>query len=305
MTTNTSGMVGGAFEHCPAMEDDRYENNDIYVVMREGVVELASRDADASLLSAFEADWRRTGDGFEIPTTDFQDVPAWLPAADQQNFAAYMQFMEAILLERFPNDQAIAACKADYVALACLAAAVAKPMMAGDALTASIVGNTFKQTGQLPECRPGVATDVAYQGLAGAYTGAIANVCPSGQVLDPASGKCVPQGSQPVVAKDEAKSAWPGWTLPAIGVGAVVLGGIALIAIANPTPTCHANPGRARINDAERETWVDNDEGLYDMWRRSRQSKRAFIRENREMIDHVIGNVASGAHRQHYLKYGG
>jgi hypothetical protein len=58
------------------------------------------------------------------------------------------------------------------------------------------------------------------------------------------------------------------------------------------------------MNDTTRSQWVDNDEGLYDMWKRSRKSKRAFIKENRETIDAAIEAVTSGKKRQHHLKYG-
>jgi hypothetical protein len=44
----------------------------------------------------------------------------------------------------------------------------------------------------------------------------------------------------------------------------------------------------ARLNDTEREQWVSNDEGLYNWWRSSRQSMRAFIRANREELDALI-----------------
>ncbi len=58
------------------------------------------------------------------------------------------------------------------------------------------------------------------------------------------------------------------------------------------------------MNDAERENWVDNDEGLYSLWRYSRKSKRKFIRANRAMIDTAIVNVTTGQKPAHYLKYG-
>lgn len=58
------------------------------------------------------------------------------------------------------------------------------------------------------------------------------------------------------------------------------------------------------MNDNDRETWVSNDEGLYDMWTRSKLSMRSFVRENRKLIDEVAGNVKTGTKRQHYLKYG-
>jgi len=60
-----------------------------------------------------------------------------------------------------------------------------------------------------------------------------------------------------------------------------------------------------RINDEERCLWILNDEGLYNEQRRSRKSMRAFIRENREMIDGCIRNVTEGRKPAHYLAYGG
>ena len=45
---------------------------------------------------------------------------------------------------------------------------------------------------------------------------------------------------------------------------------------------------RNQLNDTERAQWIDNDEGLYNWWRSSRQLKRAFIRENREELDRLI-----------------
>ncbi|MFA5759149.1 MAG: hypothetical protein WC942_07335 [Clostridia bacterium] len=58
------------------------------------------------------------------------------------------------------------------------------------------------------------------------------------------------------------------------------------------------------MNDKEREMWVMNDEGLYSMWKRSKLSKRNFIKTNRVFIDKVINNVSSGVRQAHYLVYG-
>jgi hypothetical protein len=58
-------------------------------------------------------------------------------------------------------------------------------------------------------------------------------------------------------------------------------------------------------NDTEREQWIDNDEGLYDWWRRSGGAKREFIRANRGEIDAAIDRVLNGDKPAHYLKYGG
>ncbi len=36
------------------------------------------------------------------------------------------------------------------------------------------------------------------------------------------------------------------------------------------------------------EQWVDNDEGLYNWWKSSRQSKRQFVRDNRDELRQCI-----------------
>jgi len=61
---------------------------------------------------------------------------------------------------------------------------------------------------------------------------------------------------------------------------------------------------RRRINDDDRRQWVLNDEGLYLLQQESRRSVREFVCMNRALIDEVIGNVTTGARRQHYLVYG-
>lgn len=73
------------------------------------------------------------------------------------------------------------------------------------------------------------------------------------------------------------------------------------------------------MNNTEREQWIDNDEGLYNWWKGSKNpitdstghiigyksmSKRAFIQENRAAIDEAIENMTSGKKPQHYLAYG-
>ena len=47
----------------------------------------------------------------------------------------------------------------------------------------------------------------------------------------------------------------------------------------------------ATLNDADRSEWIDNDESLYNWWRSSRVSKRAFIKENRAELDAAIRSV--------------
>ena len=58
------------------------------------------------------------------------------------------------------------------------------------------------------------------------------------------------------------------------------------------------------MNDTERKQWVENDEGLYCCYRTSRKPLTRFVRDNREFIDEVIGNVTTGRRPAHYLEYG-
>ncbi len=44
------------------------------------------------------------------------------------------------------------------------------------------------------------------------------------------------------------------------------------------------------MNDKERASWIDNDEGLYNWWKSSRFSKSAFVKVNRLTIDAIIDN---------------
>ncbi len=57
------------------------------------------------------------------------------------------------------------------------------------------------------------------------------------------------------------------------------------------------------MNNTERTQWIDNDEGLYNWWRSSRQSKAQFIKDNRAEIDAAIENVTGGRQPAHYLAY--
>jgi len=54
------------------------------------------------------------------------------------------------------------------------------------------------------------------------------------------------------------------------------------------------------MNDRERQMWVDNHEGLYNMHRASRKSMRRFLREHRAEVDAVInaqlGNKPKAPH---------
>ena len=59
------------------------------------------------------------------------------------------------------------------------------------------------------------------------------------------------------------------------------------------------------INDDDREEFVNNDEGLYNMWLASSKGITVWVRENRPMIDEVIKAVRDGEKPAHYLVYGG
>ena len=59
------------------------------------------------------------------------------------------------------------------------------------------------------------------------------------------------------------------------------------------------------MTDTDLRQWIDNDEGLYLWWKSSRQSKSAFIKENRDEIVAAVRNVTDGRKPAHYLRYGG
>ena len=52
-----------------------------------------------------------------------------------------------------------------------------------------------------------------------------------------------------------------------------------------------------KLTMAEIGLWIDNDEGLYLWWKRSRQSKHQFIRENRDELESAILGVINRAPR--------
>jgi hypothetical protein len=58
------------------------------------------------------------------------------------------------------------------------------------------------------------------------------------------------------------------------------------------------------MNDKERSQWIDNDEGLYAAWKRSKLSKKRFVATNRKEIDRIIELIVSGKKRSHFLVYG-
>lgn len=46
--------------------------------------------------------------------------------------------------------------------------------------------------------------------------------------------------------------------------------------------------GICKLNNDDRQQWINNDEGLYNWQRSSRQSMTAFIRENKTELDRII-----------------
>lgn len=59
------------------------------------------------------------------------------------------------------------------------------------------------------------------------------------------------------------------------------------------------------MNDVDRSQWIDNDEGLYLAWRRSRLSKRLWIQKNQRLIDETVENITDNIQPAHYLVYPG
>jgi len=49
--------------------------------------------------------------------------------------------------------------------------------------------------------------------------------------------------------------------------------------------------------------WVENDEGLRDLYHSSNYPRIEWIKENLALIDEVIDSVKSGHESAHYLKY--
>jgi hypothetical protein len=100
-------------------------------------------------------------------------------------------------------------------------------------------------------------------------------------------------------AEKSSSTMW--WVLG--GIGVVALAGVGLVmasggAKANPCGCGQRNPRHEGLNNADREQWIDNDEGLYSWWKSSRQSKREFIKENKTEIDAAINSVLHAPPRQ-------
>jgi hypothetical protein len=81
-----------------------------------------------------------------------------------------------------------------------------------------------------------------------------------------------------------------------IGVGAVVVLGVGYYFATRKRGPAMAGFGAFgmkgdRINNHERELWINNDEGLYNWFKRERISMREFIKRNRAEIDAAIRGV--------------
>ncbi len=53
----------------------------------------------------------------------------------------------------------------------------------------------------------------------------------------------------------------------------------------------------SRLTNADISQWIDNDEGLYLWWKRSRQSKTAFIHANHKELVAAIRRVLNAPPR--------
>jgi hypothetical protein len=60
-----------------------------------------------------------------------------------------------------------------------------------------------------------------------------------------------------------------------------------------------------KLTAAAISQWIDNDEGLYLWHRRSKLTRRAFIRENRAELEKCIHSVLDGKKPSHDLAYPG
>jgi len=58
------------------------------------------------------------------------------------------------------------------------------------------------------------------------------------------------------------------------------------------------------VSNKEIADWIDNDEGLYNWFNRSRMSKAKFIKENKQELSDCINRVLNGSKPAHFLAYG-
>lgn len=89
-------------------------------------------------------------------------------------------------------------------------------------------------------------------------------------------GNIYQQKHQWYISTPTGRVTWPGeWTIPVGG------------ATSNSRRVARNGRGE-NLTVSDIAQWIDNDEGLYNWWRRSRQSKTAFIRENRTELEGAI-----------------
>jgi peptidoglycan hydrolase-like protein with peptidoglycan-binding domain len=85
------------------------------------------------------------------------------------------------------------------------------------------------------------------------------------------------------------------WVLIGLGVVAVGAAGYLLLAGRKVQPAAPImGDGSHRLNNSEREQWINNDEGLYNWYMAERKmggGMSAFIKRNREQIDAAILSV--------------
>jgi hypothetical protein len=94
------------------------------------------------------------------------------------------------------------------------------------------------------------------------------------------SGGIYQQARRWYLSTPQGKVEWTGeYTIPTAGVAA------------NRGRRVRRNGRGENLTLSDIAQWVDNDEGLYNWWRGSRQSKRDFIRENRAELEASINGV--------------
>lgn len=120
-------------------------------------------------------------------------------------------------------------------------------------------------------------------------TGAAPTASTGGGTAPPAPGP----GPSPAPITTAAPKKGTNWAL-ILGAAAVGIGAAFYV---STQPKRRGNPaGTRRLNNAERENWIMNDEGLYRWWKSSRKSMRNFIRDNKDELDEAIKRALPGVY---------
>jgi hypothetical protein len=248
---STTGTVAGWFDNCPDLQGDQVaalgEQTMYWLAMREHLRAAGASKAD-QVIGIWDSAWQPVAADAGRHWMQYAGGTKPTPTGAAKDF---IEFFAQITADRLPNQQAVDHCRMDWQLFACLAAAIASAMAAGDTAGAAAIGNQFKTQGAVP-LNDTVLADPAYRNLAYGVD------CPTGQTfllsqlqcipntgIAPTNGSC-PEGTtlssgtclptQPVVADEEKKAGWPTWLWVAIGLGSVAaVGAIAAFAKSNPT----------------------------------------------------------------------